>query len=302
MLSGRGVIFSVSASLVFTALGAYAAWLQPLNGTAIVAWRVMWTIPAMFLVLLAVGQTSRFWALCARMRREPVLWLVLPICAFLLFVQQWLFMWAPGTGRMMEVSLGYFLLPLVMVLAGFFFYHERPTPLQWLAVAVAVLGVLHEIWLTRAFSWVTLATALGYPPYLMLRRWARLDPVAGFLLESLFILPCVLYYLATHADATQALALRPALWLMLPLLGVMTASAFALYLGASKLLPWGVLGILGYVEPALLFFVSILFLGEPFTAAGLGTYVPIWIAVLLTCGHSLHTLRTQSSRVQAEPH
>ncbi|GAB7128341.1 EamA family transporter RarD [Silvimonas sp. JCM 19000] len=295
LLSGRGFAYSLGASLVFATLGAYAAWLHPLDGMAIVAWRVTFTIPAMWLVLMLLRQTDRFWALCGRMKREPVLWLVLPVAAFLLFVQQWLFMWAPGVGRLMEVSLGYFLLPLVMVLAGFFFYKERPTPLQWLAVGFACVGVLHEIWLTRAFSWVTLLTAAGYPPYLMLRRWAKLDPVAGFLLESLFIFPCVAWYLASHDAATHALALRPMLWLMLPLLGILTATAFALYLAASKLLPWSVLGILGYVEPVLLFFISILFLGEPFTAAGLGTYIPIWIGVLLTCGHSLHTLKTQQA-------
>ncbi|MBE0763001.1 EamA family transporter RarD, partial [Escherichia coli] len=49
-------------------------------------------------------------------------------------------------------------------------YGERLTPLQAIAVACALAGVLHEFWLTRAFSWVSLVTALGYPPYFMLRR------------------------------------------------------------------------------------------------------------------------------------
>lgn len=96
LLSGRGFAYSLGASLVFATLGAYAAWLHPLDGMAIVAWRVTFTIPAMWLVLMLLRQTDRFWALCGRMKREPVLWLVLPVAAFLLFVQQWLFMWAPG--------------------------------------------------------------------------------------------------------------------------------------------------------------------------------------------------------------
>ncbi|MDO6749666.1 hypothetical protein, partial [Gilvimarinus sp. 1_MG-2023] len=39
-------------------------------------------------------------------------------------------------------------------------------------------------------------------------------------------------------------------------------------------------GMLGYVEPLLLFVVALL-LGEPFAAADLWMYVPIWLAVLL---------------------
>ncbi|MBB5189686.1 chloramphenicol-sensitive protein RarD [Silvimonas terrae] len=297
MLSGRGVVLSASASIIFAALGWYSTLLRPLDGMAIVAWRIIWTVPAMVMALILLGQTGRFKALVGRVKREPRLWWVVPLAAFLMFIQQWIFMWAPQVGRLMEVSLGYFLLPLVMVLIGFVFYHERPSRLQWLAVAFAIVGVLHELWLTRAFSWVTLVTAVGYPPYLMLRRWIKLDPVAGFLLEVLCIVPFVAWYLLTHTDATQALVTKPALWGMLPLLGIMTASAFAFYLAASKLLPMGVLGILGYVEPVLLFFISILFLGEPFTMAGLGTYVPIWIAVLLTCGHSALTLGRQRNAV-----
>ena len=38
----------------------------------------------------------------------------------MLGVQLWLFLWAPLHGRALPVSLGYFLLPLVMVLAGRF--------------------------------------------------------------------------------------------------------------------------------------------------------------------------------------
>ncbi|MDR3426481.1 MULTISPECIES: EamA family transporter RarD [Silvimonas] len=298
MLSGRGVALSVTASVIFATIGWFAALLRPLDGMGIVAWRVVWTVPAMAVALVLLGQTGRFRALCMRLRTEPRLWLVLPVTASLLFIQQWIFMWAPQVGRLMEVSLGYFLLPLVMVLTGFLFYHERPSRLQWLAVACAMVGVAHEIWLTQAFSWVTLVTSVGYPPYLMLRRWIKLDPVAGFLLEILFILPFVAFYLFTHHPATQALSVKPMLWAMLPLLGIMSAAAFALYLAASKLLPMGVLGILGYVEPALLFFISILFLGEPFTMAGLGTYVPIWLAVLLTCGHSVLTLQRQRTAAQ----
>ncbi|KAF0811616.1 hypothetical protein IGB42_03905 [Andreprevotia sp. IGB-42] len=292
-LPGKGVALSVVASCVFAALGWFTTLLTPLAGLDIFAWRIVWTIPGMVIVLALLRHGPRFRTMLARFGKEPRLWLALPACAALLAVQQWLFMWAPLEGRLLEVSLGYFLLPLVMVLVGKLFYGEKLSPLQWMAVAFALAGVLHELWLTRAFSWVTLLTALGYPPYLMLRRRVRLEPVSGFLLEILCILPWAAYHLATHHAAIAALASKPALWWLLPCLGAMSALAFACYLAASRLLPMGLLGILGYVEPALLFVISIVLLGEPFSASSLGTYVPIWIAIALTCYHSAMTLRQQ---------
>ncbi|WP_035059184.1 EamA family transporter RarD [Andreprevotia chitinilytica] len=293
MLSGQGVALSVVASVVFAALGWFTMLLTPLTGIDIFAWRIVWTIPGMFVAMALLRHWPRFLAMLNRFRHEPRLWIAVPVCALLLGIQQWLFMWAPLAGRLLEVSLGYFLLPLVMVLVGFVFYGERPSRLQWIAVAFALAGVLHELWLTRAFSWVSLVTALGYPPYLMLRRAVKLDPVSGFLLEILFILPWAAFQLGTHDAGTTALTVKPLLWLLLPCLGIMTATAFGCYLGASRLLPMSLLGILGYVEPVLLFIISVVFLSEPFSAAGLGTYVPIWIAILLTGTHSAFTLHRQ---------
>jgi chloramphenicol-sensitive protein RarD len=40
------------------------------------------------------------------------------VSSALLGVQLWLFMWAPLNGRSLDVSVGYFLLPLTMVLTG----------------------------------------------------------------------------------------------------------------------------------------------------------------------------------------
>jgi chloramphenicol-sensitive protein RarD len=44
---------------------------------------------------------------------------VLPLvgCVTMLGVQQWLFMWAPLHGNLLDVSLGYFILPIIMVTA-----------------------------------------------------------------------------------------------------------------------------------------------------------------------------------------
>lgn len=283
---------SVIASMLFAMVPGYVQQLAPLDGGQVFAQRVIWSIPAVLLLVTLSRQWSVLGLACARLRREPLLLAALPLAALLMGIQWALFVWAPLAGRMLEVSLGYFLLPLAMVLAGRVFYGERLRPLQRLAVICALLGVAHELWLTRAFSWVVMVTVLGYPPYFMLRRWMRLDALSGFVLEMLFMAP-VAIWMILYLSPSQLFTQAPQLWWLLPGLGLLSSLAFAAMMASSRLLPMGLFGILSYVEPVLLFLVSLLFLGERFNSAQWLTYLPIWLAVLLVGWDSARVLIKQ---------
>ncbi|SEK92810.1 chloramphenicol-sensitive protein RarD [Atopomonas hussainii] len=300
-LSGQGVLWSVLASCLFALIPAYVFWLAPLDGQAILAWRVVGTLPAVLLLVVWCQRVAELLGELRRVLREPWRLLLIALATALMAVQWWLFLWAPLQGQTLEMSLGYFLLPLTMVLAGRVFYGERLRPLQRIAVWVALVGVVHELWLTQAFSWVTLLVALGYPPYFMLRRHLQLQPLVGLTLEMLLLIPLALAYLLWLPDMAQVLLSKPALWLLLPGLGVLSAAAFVLYLSASRLLPFGLFGILSYVEPVLLFLLAWLWLGESLSWQSLLTYGPIWLAVLISVADSLFVLRRQRQINPAAP-
>ncbi|HLD66708.1 MAG TPA: EamA family transporter RarD [Pseudomonas sp.] len=298
-LSGRGVGLSLIASVLFALMPGYVRELAPLDGVQVFAQRVLWSIPMVLLLMTVTRHWTTLAAVFRRLRHEPWLLAALPLAALLIGVQWGLFLWAPLAGRMLEVSLGYFLLPLMMVLAGRLFYGERLRPLQRIAVVCALLGVAHELWLTQAFSWLTLLTALGYPPYFMLRRWMRLDALSGFILEMLLLAPLALWLILTRSPP-QLFSLAPALWWLLPGLALLGTLAFAAMMASSRLLPLGLFGILSYVEPVLLFAVAVWVLGEAFDPAQVWTYGPIWLAVLLTGWDSARLLRKQALQAQRE--
>jgi chloramphenicol-sensitive protein RarD len=287
----RGIALSVGASAMFALLSAYATLLTPLSGLDIFAWRVLWTVPGALLLVALRKRLPILGRLLYRMVTEPKLCAAMIVTAALLGLQLWLFLWAPLHGRMLEVSLGYFLLPLTMVLVGRFYYHERLDGLQWLAVVCAGVGVVHELWVTGAFSWPTLVVALGYPPYFVLRRKINQDSLAMFTVEMALLLPVAIVCIVSGGSLTT-IAGRVDMWcLLLPGLGALSTIALASYLKASRLLPVALFGILGYVEPALLVLVSITLLGETLSAAQLATYIPIWIAVALTGLHGVRLVR-----------
>ncbi|QBP76785.1 EamA family transporter RarD [Herbaspirillum huttiense] len=289
-LVGRGIGLSVLASSLFAFLSGYTRLLAPLDGTDIFAWRILITLLCVLGLLAWRSELPRLRAAMAELLASPARIALLVLMAALLALQQWLFLWGSVNGRALEVSLGYFMLPLSMVLVGRFHYGEKMDLLQRLAVLCACVGVAHELWMTRAFSWPTLAVALGYPPYFMLRRRIRLDSMLIFAVELMVLaLPSLLALVLS--PATGPTLRTPAMWLLLPGLGILSMIALTSYLRAGKLLPMGLFGILGYVEPVLLVLVAMAVLGESLQLAQLGTYVPIWLSVLLTALHSVKLMR-----------
>ncbi|MBB5216783.1 EamA family transporter RarD [Parapusillimonas granuli] len=287
----RGVVLSVLSSVLFAVLYYYTTLLHPLDGAEIFAWRILLCLPAVA-VLLA---RSRGWKEVAqvfgRLRREWRLWLLLPLSSALIGAQLWLFVWAPLHQRALDVSMGYFLLPLVMVLVGRVLYKEKLNRLQTAAVAIAVLGVAHEFLRTGAFSWVTALVMFGYPPYFILRRKLRTGSLSTLWFDMMLMVPAAFFILGgQEVGVVEQFQLRPALLFLVPVLGAISSAALIAYLSASRYLPLGLFGLLGYVEPVLLFWVAFLFLSEEVPVAAWFTYVPIWVAVVLVAADGARAL------------
>lgn len=287
---GRGIGLSVLASALFAFLSGYTRLLAPLDGSAIFAWRILGTALAVLGLIAWRGQLAQLRQSLQQLLGTPTRCLLLVCMAALLGFQQWLFLWGSVNGRALEVSLGYFMLPLSMVLVGRFHYGERMDLLQRLAVLCACIGVAHELWMTRAFSWPTLAVALGYPPYFILRRRVRMDSLMLFVAELMALAPLAALMLG-FSDTTVATLHQPTLLMLLVGLSLLSMVALTSYLRASKMLPMGLFGILGYVEPVLLVLVAMAVLGETLKASQLGTYAPIWLSVVLTGLHSVKLMR-----------
>ncbi|MEX8195092.1 EamA family transporter RarD [Comamonas guangdongensis] len=285
----KGVVVSTLASVLFASLYYLSPFLAPLDGEQIFGWRVLMTLPFTTALLFALKQAEAVRALLARSLAWPRFGLLLVLSAALLGVQLWMFMWAPMNGRALPVSLGYFLLPLVMVVAGRLLFAERLTPGQTLAALVAAAGVAHEFWQAGGMSWETWVVALGYTLYFALRRWLKTDTLAGHWLDMALLLPAALVFVLRAPGRWPLVAGHEALWALLPLLGVVSAVALALYMVASR---W-----LSYVEPALLVVVAGL-LGERLQPQQLPTYGLIFAAVgLLMVDGVWHLWRGRSGNV-----
>ncbi|OUM36826.1 EamA family transporter RarD [Pseudomonas putida] len=276
----KGIVSSVMASCLFAVMYFYTSLLAPLDGEEIFGWRTLLTLPCLTLFMLVSKDWKRVGDLLGRVKRTPVLLLGMVGTSWLMGVQLWLFLWAPLHGRSLEVSMGYFLLPLAMVLTGRLVYGERLSRLQKVAVACAALGVGHELYQNGSFAWETLLVTIGYPIYFVLRRRCRTDHLGGLWCDMCLLLPWALYFVIQGPLSSGDLQAHPGLYALIPVLGAISASALIAYVLASRLLPFSLFGLLSYVEPVLLVGVALL-LGETIGPDQWLTYLPIWAAVLV---------------------
>ncbi|SPT74715.1 putative chloramphenical resistance permease RarD [Arcanobacterium haemolyticum] len=278
-MSNRGVVISLLSSVAFAMFSYIAALTEPLTGVELWAWRMVMTVPGVLLVLLITKRFSWFTGEWDRVRSDPKKLIAYAFCAPMLAGQMWLFGWAPQVGRTLEVGMGYFLMPLVMVVIGRVFYKERMTSLMMVATVIAACAVAYEAWRAGGIGWVASFIALGYPAYFVVRRYFETDGVGALAWEMALALPVSLW-VAAGSHSIQSAFSSVSLVLILLSLGALSVLGVITYVLAVKWLSYGMFGLLSYVEPVLVIIVAIL-LGERIDPTQWWTYVGIWLSVFL---------------------
>lgn len=276
----KGIAYSVLASVTFGVLYFYTQFLGALDSEQTFGWRIIATLPFLTLFMWLSGDLVHIKTIFQRVLAKPSLLLLLILTSVLTSAQLWLFLWGPMHGRGLQVSLGYFLLPLVLVLAGSVLYGEKLSKLQCLAVLLAIFGVGHEMWRLGSIAWETALVAIGYAAYFVIRKKINTDNLGGFWWDLILILPIAIYLTQTGITPYLKFFDHPSLTFIVMGLGALSAIGLGSYLLASRYLPLIIFGLLGYLEPVLLALVSLM-LGEKIGAEEWLTYIPIWLAVLV---------------------
>lgn len=273
---------------LMSALGAFVIWglspiffklLTAVDPIEVVAYRIVWTV-----VLL--GMLFHLWRLWPKVRAEIKglsKIIAYSITTTLIAVNWGVFIWAINEERIVEVSLGYYINPLVVVFLAMVVLGERLRRLQAAAVGLAVLGVGYSVWQAGSVPMVTIALALSFSTYAVIRKKEGMDPFIGLFVETLMILPVALIYIG-FMEATTGGALAQQGWtihLLLAAGGVVTAVPLICYMEGAKYLPLKTMGLLGYLAPSLQLAIGVMLYNEPFTTDTQITFALIWMALMI---------------------
>lgn len=277
----KGVAAAVASNMLFGVLYLYSHLMKPMSGTDVFIWRMPAMLCGVLLLLTLTRSWDSFIAFCRDIgwHWRRWFWVMLPAPIFI--GQLWIFMWAPVNGYSVDAAVGYFLFPLVMALLGWLFLRESVSRLQWLSLALAGLGVANELWQTATFSWITLAVCGTYPIYYLMRRKMGVPVLVGLTLDLLLIQPFAFAYLY-YGGHFDLLAEPSRYWLLIPLLGAISAWSMQLNLSANLWLPVPLFAMLSYLEPVLMFLLAITVLGGVVNASAVITYGLIWLGLLVS--------------------
>ncbi|HDL5613282.1 TPA: EamA family transporter RarD [Mannheimia haemolytica] len=290
----KGILLSLSASVLFGCMYYLAIFLKPLAGVSIFGIRMLVTIPFLFLALYLFKKQNEFWVFLQRLKQEPYLLLVILITASIVGGQMWLFLWAPNSGKAIEVSMGYLLMPIIMVAFGKVVYKETLSLNKWLVIVVAFIGVASNILFTGKISIASLFVCTGYPIYFYLRRKFGLSHLHSFVVEILYLLPVACYFIS-QTDMQYVETQNLNIYYFIALLGLISGTALISYTLASTILPFNLLGLLGYVEPLLMLVVSFL-IGERLANESYLLMICLLISISFLVLDGMFALRQQRKR------
>ncbi len=285
----RGYILGLTAYIIWGLFPLYFKAIQSVPALEIIVHRALWSAIFGALLLLVWKHPGWLRALLAHPKRFAVLGL-----SGLLIASNWLvYVWAVNDGRMLEASLGYYINPLVNVLLGMLILGERLRRLQWLAVALAALGVMQQLWQVGSIPWVSLVLALTFSFYGLIRKQAPVAALPGLVVETWLLLPLALGWLLLHpaAMSTQAdfWSTPQGLWLIAA--GPITLVPLVCFNAAARHLPYTTLGFLQYVAPTLVLLQAIFLFGEHFDPSKLLAFICIWAGLAIYSVDAWLTLR-----------
>ena len=225
------------------------------------------------------------------------------ICTSVLISANWLtYIWAVNNGHLLDASLGYFINPIINVLLGMVFLSEKLRKLQWVAILLAVAGILIQVVALGYLPWVALVLSCSFGFYGLLRKKLQLNPLVGLFIETTIMLPIAAIYLFIFAESATSDLTMNSLNLNLLLLSaaLVTTVPLLCFNHAAVRLPLSTLGFFQYIGPTLLFIMGVTLFDEVVTNETLMTFSFIWAGLVLFSIDGIKHSRHQSARLKAE--
>ncbi|WP_061945265.1 EamA family transporter RarD [Collimonas pratensis] len=281
-----GMLYAIAAYVLWGLFPIYFKALEAeIPPVDIVAHRILWS----FLFLMIVLTARKQWAWVGPVLRQPRVIGGFVASALLLTANWTTYIWAVNNNHIVEASLGYFINPMVSVALGLVFLHERPRPLQWLAIAIAAGAVLWLTWQAGHPPWIALTLAVTFGGYGLLRKTASLGALPGLALETALVLPLALAFLvytSLQGHNTFSSASTSTKWL-LAAAGPITSIPLLMFAAGARRIPLSLVGVLQYITPSLQLLFGVWLYGEQLDGDRLNGFILIWCALGLYSAEGL---------------
>lgn len=294
--SGVGVVYGLAAYVWWGGVAVYFKAVAAVPPTEVLAHRVVWSVLLLSALLALRGQVGLARAAMADRRTQITL-----LGTTALIAVNWLvFIYAVGSDRLMQASLGYYINPLVNVLLGFVFLRERLRPWQAVSVALAAAGVCWNVYHVGHLPWIALTLAFTFGFYGLLRKVVRIDALAGLTVETTMLAPLAIGYVAWLTATGQSTfgGTSRTMDLLLIAAGPVTALPLLWFTNVARRLRMMTLGLMQYLAPTGQFLLATLVYREPMRSGQAVCFGLIWAGLVV---YTVDAWRASRVRSEVSP-
>lgn len=285
-LNSSGVLFGISAYVIWGLLPIYWRWLERASSYEILGHRAVWSLVFCLLFLAFQKQLISTFKLFKDIRTLSLL----ALTSLLLSVNWGIYIWAVSEDRVVEAALGYYITPLVAVSFGVFVLKEKLRNLQIVSVFLAGLGVLILTFAYGHLPLVAISLAISWGSYSLIKKKLNAGALETLSIETIIAFIPSAFYLSYLLENNKAeFGQDVGFSLALVTTGLMTVIPLLLFNAATNRLPLTITGLLQYITPSIMFIIGILVFHEPLQLVKLIGFIFIWIALAIL-GRDLYKL------------
>jgi chloramphenicol-sensitive protein RarD len=279
----RGMACMVAVYLIWGVLPAYWKLLAGVPPLAVMAHRALW---AFIFLLAALAIFYKPKHLFAPLADRQVFSLHL-LASASLAIQWAAYLIAVSSGRLLELSMGYYLYPLVVTLLGWAFLREKLNRAKIVSLALAGAGVAVTIVGYGRLPVLALVLAGSFSVYSLIKKKIKVNSLNSIFYETLFLLPFALAYIAGLGISGRGIfyGSAPELAALLIGGGVLTAITLLLFAAGARRIPIFAIGFLQYISPTIVLLLGVFAYGESFGTTQRISFALIWLGVLVYVRH-----------------
>lgn len=277
----KGVLLAALAYVFWGVLPLYWNLVEHIGPFEILAHRIIWSAVFMLLLLIVTKQLNKFKQATITLFKDKKMFIAIIAAGYIITVNWGTFIWAVNNHHVLQASLGYYINPLVSVLLALIFLGERFSKAQWVAIALAFIGVLYMTFQVGEFPTVSILLATTFALYGLIKKVVDIDAFSSITIECIVTLPAALIYIIYLAQTNSvSFGMNAASgWLLLS--GAVTATPLILFSAGARRIPLSLTGFLQYIGPTLMFFIGIFVLNEQFDVHQLVTFIFIWGGIII---------------------
>ncbi|MGI2260556.1 EamA family transporter RarD [Shewanella sp. GXUN23E] len=274
----KGNLLAAFSFLLWGVLPLYYQFLPGAEIFELLAYRVLFSVPVMLLILTLLGRRLDWHAIVADKRS-----VMMALVASCIMCVSWCaFTIALTHGQVLAASLGFFINPLFAIALGVLFLKDRLSHGQAAAVLLGISGIVYQVWVYGELPILALVMGSFFALYGLAKKFIRFDALTSVTIEAMWLAPLALVYLiylvvtgkSQSMDSWQTILLYigSAPVTLLPLV------FFAMAIIRTTLTN---IGLMQYIEPSVQFLLAIMLFGEVFDEVKLVSFSLIWAGLLI---------------------